>query len=235
MKKAFYTLLLSGISVALSQAATYTWNGSSWTSDGMPGSDKYLVDASYNSTAIITSIPALATIDFGSSGQILGGSNNGFELNGKKFTLSGTLDTQLVVGSTEAGSAQAGDYVIVTRVLIGGSDLWYRDGTNGPDFDSSSTMFSSTMGDVVLSYEGLFTGNTYYSGYSTGLTATAADYGKFVFVSTKYEDTTYYPGVSPGIAIQYVAKVVDPMNIPEPATATLGLISLGGLLLRRRR
>ena len=154
-------------------------------------------------------------IDFGKSGsiQFLDGSNNRMEGNNRTLTLSAVLDT----GVNGAGAT----YTLETRYLIMGD--------SGDDFNPGAygsltlsgglmtgtdnlTLTSALTSNPVLTSENKYTSDT--------LTATEADYGKYILGCD-----------GSGIYVQYVKADI----VPEPTTATLSLLALAGLAARRRR
>lgn len=239
MKVALLPLFACLLAPMQGNAATYVWNGDltsgSWTQWlATPSSiDYFIIDRAYDQNRAsmirdawsIHTSPNPVRFDFGLNGKVSDSGEGVYQLNGKQYQFSGTLD--LTVDSADAGGAAYGEYVIETRWLITGVDIWYRDGGDPPNYLLSEFMGSN--GEILdkLTRTGgqnemdnnAFIG-TDISDVNTGLTATAADHGKYAFVATR----------SQGIGVQYVRMV-----IPEPATTTLGLIGLGSLLLRRRR
>lgn len=155
------------------------------------------------------------SIDFGKSGsiQFLDGSNNRMEGNSRTLTLSAVLDT----GVNGAGAT----YTLETRYLImGDSDGDFNPGAYG-SLTLSGGLITGTNNLTLtsaLTSNPVLNGNNKYT--SATLTATEADYGKYILGCD-----------GSGIYVQYVKADI----IPEPTTATLSLLALAGLAARRRR
>ena len=148
-----------------------------------------------------------SVIDFKTGGQIVtAGGDCG---QGRAITMSATVGTC------------AAD--IVTRWLITGDNIWYRDITNTGADNYSSRIVDYASSEVVTTIDGLsmtkydFVTNV-NAAWTIGGEETAIQNGAYRFVATKDK----------GIGIQYYA-------VPEPATATLSLLALAGLAARRRR
>lgn len=180
--------------------------------------NKLVIDSVYEGNKILSTLAASSSIDFQQEGKI---TSSGYDLS-----FSGKALTFTAVVETSAAAPQAG-YEVVTRLLIGGSNIYNRDGANGPDYANSYVI--GTGGDSLKRLD-LYTSTGSIS--SADLTALygedgvlgAEDVGNYRFFAT-YDD---------GIGIQYVRELVAQV-VPEPATATLSLLALCGMAARRRR
>ncbi len=159
---------------------------------------------------------ANVTVNFGKSGiiQLTEGSKNASEGNGRTFTFGAVLDTGI--------AAADATYTLAKRYLMAGApggeftpSVWDKltlaggsiTGTNG------LTLTSALASNPVFTQDS--------KAYTTEtLTATADDFGKYILGADK-----------DGIYVQYVKSSV----VPEPTTATLSLLALAGLAVRRRR
>lgn len=251
MNKALFTLLIGALSFNAGNAAIYAWtnSGAYGNPDLVAGSESTFNEWGgsiwrvYDKNSKVNAATwgngnagdpmgkKNATYDFGLEGSIIGGKDNEYNLKPNddplNWKLTGTLDMEvdLETALTYDGSAIAGGYVVITRVLIGGSNIWYRDNyPNCPDYlnsefiASNSETLTKELRSAGTAYEG---DNHYFSSANTGLTT--ADYGKYAL----FADSNL------GIGVQYVAKVAAP--IPEPSTMVLGLLGAAGFAGFRRR
>lgn len=164
------------------------------------------------SSSILTSIGTGSIVNFCTNGFIQLGSEA--NLQGRALTLSASI--------TLTTSADSDAHLkMVTRKLIGGHNIYYRDVTTADkavDYTLSSVFETSgltlTKYDLATSKDAVWIRN--------GVVVSADDLsaGDYRFVATE----------SDGIGIQYWDN-----NVPEPTTATLSLLALAGLAARRRR
>ncbi len=155
-----------------------------------------------------------ATINFGTNGfiEFVSGSKNKMEGDNHTLTLGAILDVGQEVGAATV-------YTLEKRYLIKGVE-------GGEFVPSSYNKITFAGGTVTGTNNAVLTnagGNVEFAVNSTAyttatLTATADDYGKYLLGADKN-----------GVYVQYVKA------IPEPATATLSMLALVGLAVRRRR
>ena len=134
-------------------------------------------------------------------------------LQGKALTLSASITL------TPSADVNA-PLEMVTRYLIGGYNIYYRDVTNENKVVDYTSSFVSETGNLTLTkYELAKSEDAAWmlNGVEVGTDDLTA--GAYLFVATEAE----------GIGIQYWKSV------PEPGTATLSLLALAGLMARRRR
>lgn len=247
MKKILPIIVFAGFSAACSQAATYVFNGGGFTflNDNVDhlGHNIFNIDKGYDKGQVTWGSgddpdnygKDNATYYFGLDQFTTGGGDWNLNRNHRlsnKFSgilLTGVTETELSDYASSLYSFTAsldGEYAVVTRWLFSGSDIWYRDGDNAPDY-TNSTEWTASDGSALTRYLNPSPGSDpqgqyFFTTTDTGLTASAADVGKYALVVTGAQ----------GIGIQYVTKL---NTIPEPSAATFGLFSLLGLAAFRRR
>ena len=216
MKKIILTLLIAGGGIFSAAAATYEWNGATWVESSSEPAEKsvYTIDQAYGkgNAAMITSINAGEWIDFGSLGSVATDGQNELNLKQKFYKFTATLDMNI---SQEESLVPVGEFVLETRWLLTGYDLWNREGENGPNYLESFCL--GLNGDAMNKLE------TGIADSFGGLTEFVQGAGNYRFIATKDE----------GIGVQYSRQVTA--AVPEPATTALGLLGLIGLMARRRR
>lgn len=202
--------------VSVAQSATINGiidGGISWAA-AEGATNTLILNTVYSGDAsILTSIAVGSTINFGSEGKIVLGSEGGHSdaLQGKDLALS---------ASYTLNPAQ-GVKTIVTRMLIEGENIWYRDKA------------LLDYGNLTLSEVSDAISTTRYDFYSDNTSANDA----WVLNGTtvNIEDLEvgayrYFATTDGGIGVQYVQYM-----LPEPSTATLSLLALAALAARRRR
>lgn len=156
-----------------------------------------------------------ATINFGKNGYIsLTGDNTQNHLAGKAMTLNASITLNYIT-ENEAPS-------LVTRYLIKGKNIWYRDVTNDNKVvDYASSLVTESTGYTLIKYDLAKSENAAWTIGSQTVSEDQLTAGAYRFFATE----------SGGIGIQYW----NGLTIPEPTTATLSLLALAGLAARRRR
>ncbi len=182
--------------------------------------NKLTLDSAYSHNArILTSIGVGSSIDFGTEGSIdlsmyVDTQNNqGTHLGGKKLALSAAI--------TLNDSAASGEIEMVTRYLITGKNIWYRDVTGvNAMVDYTLSVVRETGGASLTQYELAKSEDAAWVINGLTVDSSALTAGAYRYVATEQN----------GIGIQYWNY-----TIPEPTTATLSLLALAGLAARRRR
>lgn len=184
--------------------------------------NKLTLNSSYTlNNNILLTIGKGSTVDFQTSGYIKITDDSGYGagigyLTGKALTLSASVT---LTASTDTNAPLKK----VTRYLIEGPNIWYRDvdalNTNKVvDYTLSSV--SETSGITLTKYDLATSESEAWKLDGAEVSADDLSVGAYRFVATK----------SDGIGIQYWDN-----NVPEPTTATLSLLALAGLAARRRR
>lgn len=167
-----------------------------------------------------------STLNLGMNGAIISmtmDNDINANLNGKHYILTGELD---LYAATADASINAGDYYWNERFLFGGKEMWNRE----KETESANAIFNFEMSDFI-------NGAKITSGRSDGMGTDG--YGVLLSGLQRPDETEanlgayYFKATSQGIYVVYLAQ--NGYAIPEPATWTLGLIGLAGLVTRRRR
>ncbi|MCD7798529.1 MAG: PEP-CTERM sorting domain-containing protein [Akkermansiaceae bacterium] len=175
------------------------------------------------------------------------GAGTGYSSSENNITLSGIYGTSATAGSSPLGSYISNVSWVYTCYVNGVSQEsdttlgnaasaidWTDISTAALTMTYSYTSGSSTLGTTFyLSYVDSTSGDVYtYVGYAAGLRYSSHS-GTAINVDTDYASLVSYStetaSVSEAIALNTAALV------PEPATATLSLLALAGLAVRRRR
>lgn len=177
------------------------------------------------------------------------GAGTGYSSSGGYITTSGIFGTSATAGSSPVGSyISSGNWSWVYTCYVNGvsqeSDITLANAASAIDWTNISTAAltmtysytagSSTLGTTFyLSYVDSTSGDVYtYVGYADGLRYSNHS-GTAINVDTDYASLVSYStetvSVSEAIALNTAALA------PEPATATLSLLALAGLAVRRRR
>ncbi len=174
------------------------------------------------------------------------GAGTGYSSSDGNITLSGIYATSATAGSSPLGSyiSPGWTYTCYVNGVAQASDITLANAASTIDWTDISTAaltmtYSYTTGsDTIgttfyLSYVDSTSGDVYtYVGYADGLRYSSHS-GTAINVDTDYASLVSYStetaSVSEAIALNTAALV------PEPATATLSLLALAGLAVRRRR
>lgn len=200
--------------VSVAQSATINGvidGGISWAA-AEGATNTLILNTVYSGDAsILTSIAVGSTINFGSEGKIVLGSEGGHSdaLQGKDLALAATYTL----------NPAQGEKTIVTRMLIEGENIWHRDKA------------LLDYGNLTLT-EASNASTTRYDFYSD---ASENDAWVLNGTTVNIEDLEvgayrYFATEGGGIGVQYVQHM-----LPEPSTATLSLLALAALAARRRR
>ncbi len=174
------------------------------------------------------------------------GAGTGYSSSEGNITLSGIYATSATAGSSPLSNyiSVNWNYTCYVNGVVQESDTtlgnaastidWTNISTAALTMTYSYTTGSDTIGTTFyLSYVDSTSGDMYtYVGYASGLRYSAHS-GTAINVDTDYASLVSYStetaSVSEAIALNTAALV------PEPATATLSLLALAGLAVRRRR
>ncbi|MCD8071552.1 MAG: PEP-CTERM sorting domain-containing protein [Akkermansiaceae bacterium] len=174
------------------------------------------------------------------------GAGTGYSSSGGYITTSGIFGTSATAGSSPLGSYISPEWTYTCYVngVSQASDItlanaasainWTDISTAALTMTYSYTSGSDTLGTTFyLSYVDSTSGDVYtYVGYASALRYYTHS-GTAINVDTDYASLVSYStetaSVSEAIALNTAALV------PEPATATLSLLALAGLAVRRRR
>ncbi|MGN0821727.1 MAG: PEP-CTERM sorting domain-containing protein, partial [Akkermansia sp.] len=199
-------------------------DGIKWSTDNNASStpNKLTLNSSYtHNNNILSTIGVGSTVDFQTSGYIkiidVSGNGAGISyLSGKALTLSASVT---LTASTDTNAPLKK----VTRYLIEGPNIWYRDvdaSNTNKVVDYTLSSVSETSGLTLTKYDLATSEDAAWMLNGTAVGADDLSAGAYRFVATE----------SDGIGIQYWDN-----NVPEPTTATLSLLALAGLAARRRR
>lgn len=238
--------ILCCLSAGISQAATYVWSGaagngiygdsSNWTVNGAPNgyypqsnSDSAIIGENAGTITWSTSqsyFGATNTVQIGSGSTLLCTTTIG-DLNVNSFTLEG--NSQLVFESSNAfglGRDFTLDFGTFTATEHGSwvardlTNLW----ANGKTVTFTGTLdMNSLSGSGTIELASI---KSFQQGGNLNLDLSGLNIASNSQVQATVTQVTEN-GVTK-VLINYEA-------IPEPATATLSLLGLGGLLLRRKR
>lgn len=219
-----WAFIFKNVTIGKNFTSTFEGHGIKWGEDETVSSvsNELNLNSSYSSgNRILSSIGVGSTVNFGTEGRIELISNTGegnadavTGLNGKSLTLKAAFTMGNTTGS--------GELQLVTRYLITGPNIWYRDVTGENkvvDYDSS--VLTETSGFTLTKYDLAKAADAAWQMNEQTVAVEDLDAGAYRFFATE----------SGGIGIQYW----NALPIPEPTTATLGLLALAGLAVRRRR
>ena len=218
-----WAFIFKNITIGKNFTSTFEGDGIKWATNASSFSNTantLNIDSLYShNNLILSTIGANSTVNFGTEGCIALTSNatqgvGVTGLNGKALTLTAAFTMGDATGS--------GELQLVTRYLISGTNIWYRDveGDNKVvDYDSS--ILTETSGYTLSKYDLAKSDTAEWQ--INGQKVSNADLvaGAYRFFATE----------EGGIGIQYW----NALAIPEPTTATLSLLALCGLAARRRR
>lgn len=218
-----WAFIFKNITIGKNFTSTFEGDGIKWatSADGVSNTANTLnIDSLYShNNLILSTIGVNSTVNFGTEGCIALTSNTAPNqlagvkgLDGKALTLTAAFTMGDATGS--------GELELVTRYLISGTNIWYRD-VEDKVVDYDSSILTETSGYTLSKYD-LAKSDT-AAWQINGQTVSNADLvaGAYRFFATE----------KGGIGIQYW----NALAIPEPTTATLSLLALAGLAARRRR
>lgn len=212
-----WAFIFKEITIGKDFTSTFTGDGIKWstsTSTISTTANTLNINSVYSHNEyILSTIGKKSIVNFGTDGQIKfnGGSNN---FSGLGLTFNAQITLNPVV--------DAADVKLVTRYLVAGENIWYRDTTGEKTFVDYQASTVTDVGNVQLSKYDFVTSEDAewkLNGNTVGIEELTAGAYRYIATSDK------------GIGIQYW----NALPIPEPTTATLTLLGLVGLAARRRR
>ncbi len=158
--------------------------------------------------------------------------------DGSESYASSTLSlTSILIVARNSGGTITADTLVITdsegNIVATSTGVTSSSQVNYDVFDSSEyytrNVYTYTFSDAELTVGETYTATFYTNGSVTSQQLIASYNGNQTgsTVAASLGDSNYQPG---GMVI-----TVSSVSVPEPATATLGLLALGALALRRRR
>ncbi len=217
-----WAFIFKNVTIGKNFTSTFEEDGIKWGVDNgtSEAPNELNLNSSYSSgNRILSSIGVGSTVNFGTEGRIelISNTEQGNAvtgLNGKSLTLKASFTMGDTTGS--------GELQLVTRYLITGPNIWYRDVINeNKVVDYVSSVLTETSGFTLTKYDLAKAADAAWQMNKQTVAVENLDAGAYRFFATE----------SGGIGIQYW----NALPIPEPTTATLSLLALAGLAARRRR
>lgn len=203
-----------GIKFQVNSGYTYPLTDNNGNPTRFASPNTLSINSTYTGTNIISTLGTGSSIDFGTEGKLIGGPNSYSETCLGQYSAGNprplTLTAQIEIAFTD-DAEQVG---VIDRVLIEAPGIWYRDLNNVYRDDVFGLTLTSLDGTSMIKYDSVMDKDAAW-------TINGVETEKVLGAYRSYATNT-------GIGVQYFMA-------PEPATATLSLLALAGLMARRRR